>query len=99
MLSQGESKPFQADANARPCKQSKYQPSYWKQSKRQIQDTERFEPKTNWYNNQTTDGTYLPNEEEKTCGETVKFGQIVCPKGQDCDSKQGAYPFIAVLGI
>ena len=51
-----------------------------------------------FFHKETTNGTYLPNEEDNTCGASAAFGQIVCPRGQDCDSKQGAYPFIAALG-
>ena len=43
-------------------------------------------------------GNYFPNEFDLTCGDTAKFGFIVCGKGQDCDAKFGAYPFIAALG-
>ena len=40
----------------------------------------------------------MPNEYDGTCGDKASFGQIVCPKGADCNAKPGAYPFIAALG-
>ena len=43
-------------------------------------------------------GDYMPNEYDGTCGDKASFGQIVCPKGADCNAKPGAYPFIAALG-
>ena len=81
-----------------PCKGRKYPTAYWDQTRSEISSLEGKED-DQWFNPSTMDGTYLPNKYDGTCGNNVKFGFIVCAKGQDCDAKFGAYPFIAALGI
>ena len=81
-----------------PCKGTKYPTAYWDQTRSEIGDLEQKE-EDEWFHPNTMDGTYLPNVYDKTCGDEVKFGFIVCAKGQDCDAKFGAYPFIAALGM
>merc|ERR1712018_299791 len=66
-----------------PCKGTKYPTAYWEQTRSEIRDVEGKE-KDEWYHPETMDGTYLPNQYDKTCGDNVKFGFIVCAKGQDC---------------
>lgn len=81
------------------CEQAKYDTDFWRQSFRKLAThIPNVEDRPDWYNNKTMSGTYLPNEYDKTCGEKASFGFIVCPKGQNCDAKPGAYPFIAALG-
>ena len=83
--------------NIAKCASSRYDPDFWIQSRRGLANHHAGD-NPNWYHNETMSGTYLPNEFDKTCGEKASFGFIVCPKGQNCDAKQGAYPFIAALG-
>ena len=87
-------------SNAEHCSRAEYDTDFWRQSLKRLETTEKLpsEQKTNWYHNETMSGTYLPNEHDGTCGLPVKYGYIVCPKGQDCDAKQGSYPFIVALG-
>ena len=83
--------------NQPKCKSARYEPEFWRQSKRGLANHHQGDD-PNWYHNETLSGTYLPNEYDKTCGDKASFGFIVCPKGQDCDAKPGAFPFIAALG-
>ena len=80
-----------------PCTQATYDVDFWKKSAKQLA------PHTGlgkgWYHKKTANGQYLPTEAEGTCGDSATFGYIVCPKGQDCDAKQGAYPFMAAIGM
>ena len=46
------------------------------------------------YNEESAQGTYLPNEFDVTCGDSAKFGFII----GGVDAKMGSYPFIAALG-
>ena len=82
----------------KPCEGERYEPDFWRKSIRGLGKNQNKPERTDWYHNETMSGTYLPNEYDKTCGAAAKFGYIVCPPGQDCDAKQGAYPFIAALG-
>ena len=82
----------------KPCSGAKYPINYWEQTRSELADTENH-TEYDWFHRETLKGTYLPNEFDKTCGEKASFGQIVCPRGADCKAKQGAYPFIAGLGM
>ena len=80
-----------------PCTQAAYDVHFWEKSRKQLAQHTGSED-LGWYHKETANGQYLPTEAEGTCGETTSFGYIVCPKGQQCAAKQGAYPFIAAIG-
>ena len=81
-----------------PCTQAAYDVHFWEKSRKQLaQHTSSEDP--GWYNKETANGKYQPTEADGTCGDTTSFGYIVCPKGQQCAAKQGAYPFIAAIGV
>ena len=80
-----------------PCTQAAYDVHFWEQSRMQLAHHAGSDP--GWYHRETANGQYLLTEGEGTCGDTTSFGFIVCPKGLRCAAKQGAYPFIAAIGV
>jgi len=79
------------------CSGGKYPINYWDQTRSEVADLEGLTD-FDWFHRETMRGDYMPNEYDGTCGDKASFGQIVCPKGADCNAKPGAYPFIAALG-
>ena len=82
-----------------PCTQAVYDVHFWEKSRKQLAQHTGLELDPGWINKDTANGQYLPTEADGTCGDTTSFGFIVCPKGQQCAAKQGAYPFIAAIGV
>ena len=80
------------------CSGRRFPENYWDQTRTELSILENKTNVDDWTHFDTQRGDYLPNEYDGTCGESIKFGFIVCAKGQDCDAKFGAYPFIAALG-
>ena len=79
-----------------PCTKATYDVDFWKTSNKKL--APHTGQGVGWYHKETANGQYLPTEAEGTCGEPVSFGFIICPAGQNCTAKQGAYPFIAAIG-
>ena len=80
-----------------PCTGANYDVDFWKKSNKKL--APHTGQPIGWYHKETANGQYLPTEAEGTCGEKASFGYIICPPGQDCSAKQGAYPFIAAIGM
>ena len=80
-----------------PCTGANYDVDFWKKSNKKL--APHTGQPIGWYHKKTANGQYLPTEAEGTCGEKASFGYIICPPGQDCSAKQGAYPFIAAIGM
>ena len=80
----------------KPCTQATYDVDFWKTSNKKL--APHTGQGVGWYHKETANGQYLPTEADGTCGEPVSFGFIICPAGQNCTAKQGAYPFIAAIG-
>ena len=66
---------------------------FWRNTRAKIAEQEGLSG--NWYNQRTSIGDYLPNELDSTCGEQIKFWYILGGE----EAKEGAYPFIALLGM
>jgi len=90
--------PEQIITKGKICSGRKFPERYWDQTRTELSILENKTNVDDWTHFETQQGDYLPNEYDGTCGESIKFGFIVCAKGQDCDAKFGAYPFIAALG-
>ena len=81
----------------KPCTGANYDVDFWKKSNKKL--APHTGQPIGWYHKKTANGQYLPTEAEGTCGDKASFGYIICPPGQDCSAKQGAYPFIAAIGM
>ena len=82
-----------------PCTRANYDVDFWNKSAIQLAPHSGLYVSDHWSQKETSSGQYLPTEAEGTCGYVAYFGFIVCPKGQNCDARPGAYPFIAALGM
>ena len=91
--------PFQPINKGKVCSGRKFPENYWDHTRSELSVLENKTNVDDWTHVDTQNGDYLPNEFDGTCGESIKFGFIVCAKGQDCNAKFGAYPFIAALGM
>ena len=95
---EGIDKPVQVITQGKLCSGRKFPENYWDQTRTELSILEN-KTSDDWTHVDTQQGDYLPNEYDGTCGESIKFGFIVCGKGQNCDAKFGAYPFVAALGM